>query len=129
MTKRLISHSGTVICVICVLFVLLIYWASTGYDMPGKEYRSFLTGEVSNIELTKTSWGEAIVFVRKVEYFTDAAGNMHKLVYTRKVFFRDAEEIANVKVGDVITISGVENYPSYYNGKIEQIDTQIENNN
>lgn len=124
MRKWLFRCLSSVFIALSVITVLWLWWASNDYDMPGDEYRTFLTGEVVSIEFRETLSSEAIVYMKEVKYSTDAAGKVHKYAYKRSVFFRNKEDVANVRIGDIITISGVENYPSFYNGKIEQIEAE-----
>lgn len=108
--------TGIVWGILIALFLAAVIPLIVSADDTG---RTTLTGEVVEIEPTVSLQAEVILTVADVHTFVAADGVERIITYNRAVFFKNAEDIEGIEVGDIVTVSGEQNGYSLFKGKIE----------
>lgn len=102
-----------------LVFTVMIVIAVIVVAAHGGTPRTMLTGEVVEIEQNATFQGEVVVTIADAHYSTAADGSERVMTYNRAVFFKNAEDIEGIEIGDTVTVSGKLNGYSLFNGRVE----------
>lgn len=101
------------------VFAILILIAMIVVNLNGGTPRTIITGEVVKIEQTSSLQGEVIVTVADPKHSVAADGSERVYTYNRPVYFKNADDVMGIEVGDIVTVSGKLNGYSLYNARIE----------
>ena len=101
------------------VFAVMILIAMIVVNLNGGTSRTTITGEVVKIEQTTSIQGEVILIVADPKYSVAADGSERVYTYNRPVYFKNADDVANIVVGDIVTVSGKLNGYSLFDAKIE----------
>lgn len=110
---NLVKILGGFVFTVMIVIAVIVVAANGGIS------RTMITGVITEIEQNATFQGEVVLTVADAHHSVAADGSERVMTYNRAVFFKNAEDIEGIEIGDTVTVSGKLNGYSLFDGRVE----------